>query len=258
MSGGAWLAGAPSWAILALLFAGHAVGDFVLQTERMVAGKDRPGPLFLHLGVATAAHTVLLLPFLSWWMALLVLTVGVGHAAIDAVKTRLAARRMAELPLFVLDQVAHVAVLVVAWLAWGSSVQANAAVWARPFGEAFLIRAGVLVAAYAFNWNGAAGLVKGLLARYELGAVAGEPAGGAGFRGSGRVIGILERMIALTLVLEGEWGALGLVFAGKSIARFKALEDRRFGEYYLIGTLASVALAIATGVLVRGLLGLVR
>jgi hypothetical protein len=64
-------------------------------------------------------------------------------------------------------------------------------------------------------------------------------------------------VILLTLVILGQWGALGFVIAAKSIARFKDLDQRDFSERYLIGTLASVAVAIASGLAVRGFLGMV-
>ncbi len=70
----------------------------------------------------------------------------------------------------------------------------------------------------------------------------------------GRTIGALERAITLTLVLLGQYGALGLIVAAKSVARFKALEDREFAEYFLIGTLASLLLALAGGLGLRALL----
>jgi hypothetical protein len=64
----------------------------------------------------------------------------------------------------------------------------------------------------------------------------------------GRIIGILERALALTLVLLGQFGALGLIVAAKALARFRGLEDRDFAEYFLIGTLASLLHAVAVGV----------
>jgi hypothetical protein len=70
----------------------------------------------------------------------------------------------------------------------------------------------------------------------------------------GRTIGSLERAIALTLVLLGQYAALGLIVAAKSVARFKALEDREFAEYFLIGTLASLLLALAGGLGLEALL----
>jgi hypothetical protein len=70
----------------------------------------------------------------------------------------------------------------------------------------------------------------------------------------GRTIGALERALAMTLVVLGQFGALGLVVAAKSLARFKALEDRDFAEYFLIGTLASVLLALGGGLALHQLL----
>src|SRR5438309_127262 len=70
----------------------------------------------------------------------------------------------------------------------------------------------------------------------------------------GRTIGALERALALTLVLLGEYAAVGWIIAAKSLARFKALEDREFAEYFLIGTLASFLLALLAGLGMRLLL----
>lgn len=70
----------------------------------------------------------------------------------------------------------------------------------------------------------------------------------------GRAIGSLERALALTLVLLGEYGAVGWIIAAKSLARFKALEEREFAEYFLIGTLASLLLAVLVGVGLRALM----
>jgi hypothetical protein len=70
----------------------------------------------------------------------------------------------------------------------------------------------------------------------------------------GRTIGALERALALTLVLLGQYAAIGWIIAAKSLARFKALEDREFAEYFLIGTLASLLLALLAGIGTRMLL----
>jgi hypothetical protein len=67
----------------------------------------------------------------------------------------------------------------------------------------------------------------------------------------GRAIGALERALTLTLVLHGEYSAVGWIIAAKSLARFRALEDREFAEYFLIGTLASLLLAVLVGIGLR-------
>jgi hypothetical protein len=59
----------------------------------------------------------------------------------------------------------------------------------------------------------------------------------------GRVIGVLERIILLTLILQNQFGAIGFVLGAKTLARFKDLDDRTFAEYFLVGTLASLIAA---------------
>lgn len=51
----------------------------------------------------------------------------------------------------------------------------------------------------------------------------------------------------LVLILMGQWAAMVLLVAAKSIARFEELKERRFAEYYLVGTLASLLVAILVG-----------
>ena len=64
---------------------------------------------------------------------------------------------------------------------------------------------------------------------------------------AGKLIGNLERAIIVILVFNGAYSALGFVFAAKSIARFNRLKEREAAEYYLVGTLGSVAWAVVIG-----------
>ncbi len=70
----------------------------------------------------------------------------------------------------------------------------------------------------------------------------------------GATIGVLERLLIVTLLLLGAEAAIGFVIAAKTIARFKLLDDRDFAEYYLLGTLASVSVAIVTALAARAAL----
>jgi hypothetical protein len=71
----------------------------------------------------------------------------------------------------------------------------------------------------------------------------------------GAAIGVLERLLIVTLLLVGADAAIGFVIAAKTIARFRQLDDRDFAEYYLLGTLASVSVAIVTALAARAALG---
>jgi hypothetical protein len=67
----------------------------------------------------------------------------------------------------------------------------------------------------------------------------------------GRIIGILERVLLYVFLLQGQFGAIGFVLAAKAFTRFKALDDRAFAEYVLIGTLLSACLALTIAAAVR-------
>ena len=57
----------------------------------------------------------------------------------------------------------------------------------------------------------------------------------------------MNHFLIVAFVLTNATAAIGFVVAAKTLARFKQLDDRRFAEYYLLGTLASVSVALASG-----------
>lgn len=72
----------------------------------------------------------------------------------------------------------------------------------------------------------------------------------AGFRNSRRLlIGPLERALLCGFILQGQYGAIGFILAANAFARSKALDDRAFAEYVLIGTLLSGGLALCIGLM---------
>lgn len=72
--------------------------------------------------------------------------------------------------------------------------------------------------------------------------------------GAGELIGLLERLVVFGLVLAGALGAVGLVIAAKSAARFPQFKEEAFAEYFLIGTLSSVGMATLLAVILPHLL----
>ncbi len=65
--------------------------------------------------------------------------------------------------------------------------------------------------------------------------------------GMGRKLGNLERILMLIFVIAGRYDALGFVLAAKGLIRSKEFEDRDFTEYFLLGSLASILIALLTG-----------
>ncbi len=66
----------------------------------------------------------------------------------------------------------------------------------------------------------------------------------------GRLIGNIERLIIITLVVLEQYTAIGVVMAAKSVVRYERVSrSPAFAEYYLVGTLMSIAIALGGGLL---------
>lgn len=71
---------------------------------------------------------------------------------------------------------------------------------------------------------------------------------------SGRVIGILERIFVYFAVMLNEYSIIGYIVAAKAFARFKELDKKAFAEYVLIGTLASILIALMAASFISSLI----
>lgn len=242
-----------------LLF-GHVVADFYLQSERVAREKgDHIRALSQHGWQILLAQLLAALPVWGGPILLPILGLTLVHVAIDAtVKPFLSRRWAAPLTLFFLDQAMHLATLVVVWTALRNGSLAASAWWQLPSGALrALAQAGVLGSGFIFLGTGGTVVVRTILGRFPQLIPGGHhPAGGPNHVESpayamGREIGTLERILAAGLVFLGQWGALGLVLAAKSLARIREFENRDFANYYLLGTLSSLLVAVGVGLAMR-------
>jgi hypothetical protein len=69
-------------------------------------------------------------------------------------------------------------------------------------------------------------------------------------------IGWLERFLILTALVLQSPATVGLILTAKAVIRFPELKDIRFAEYFLIGTLLSMSVALIGGlILIKTLYG---
>ena len=232
------------------LLLGHALGDFVLQGRDLAEAKRTKGTaLVQHVMLVTVAHALAVIPIWSeaWllWLPLL----AVSHALIDVLKIALERRHGESLGTFALDQVLHLGcILAVAALVKTESPTAEAP-------DRWLTTLAVCTTAYILCTLAGSTIVRLVLARFPA-PIAGDTDGDTSPARMGHAIGVLERSLGLTFILLDAWAGLGGIIAAKSIARFKDLERRHFGEYYLIGTLTSLLITVAFGVALAWALGL--
>lgn len=118
----------------------------------------------------------------------------------------------------------------------------------------------LITSAYLFVIDGGTRIVRGVFNKFPrlYGAVVAKldkESGKENEENVGEWIGVLERVITLTFVLTGSFTALAFALTAKSIARFKELEDKQFAEYYILGTSASLIVALFAGMMIKVLFG---
>jgi len=253
----------PGADLLVLLVAGHFLADFLFQTRRTVEAK-RLGFGYLRHGVVVFLVQLLAaLPFVSPAFLVVLAGIAAAHVLVDRGKTSMSRRRPGSLTVFFVDQGIHLAVVVAGWwiLLRIDGATSSLALSVRMVRD--WVSVVVLAAAFSFNATGGSAIVEGVLEHLPLSGR--EPAAGSespesprldtGYPGAGRLIGMLERTLMLVLVLFGQWAAAVLLLTAKSIARFEELKVRRFAEYYLVGTLTSLLVATAVGLVLGKALG---
>ena len=254
----------PTAALAVALLAGHVVGDFYLQWNGLAGAKRTRHPAWGaqigHAFLVALATGLFLAPLFSPRLALLgALVTLVTHFPIDLVKEQVAASRRSPFAPFAIDQAAHLLVIaglvgVARW--WWPGLPSSATPDNLVPGgflplPASWFAVGRVLLAFAICWKPGAMLVARLLEGLAREEDTTGPAAET-MPGGGRLIGILERWLALALMLAGAWGAVGLVVAAKSVVRFRRFEGQAgeaFAEQFLVGTLASLLVATAAWVL---------
>jgi hypothetical protein len=222
------------------LLAAHLLTDFVLQPKAWVTARNThhlaARAFWAHIGL-TGLMAALLTGFDTWWLIPVII---ITHGLIDWWKSY----RPDILLYFMIDQGLHLLVILLIWLI------------KFPVGEAMQQAVFYLVgdvrswtiAVAVIALTSPTGIVIGMLTRKFRERITNHEE--QSLASAGTWIGILERLIIFFMVLIGQFEAIGLLIAAKSIMRIKDGEQK-MSEYVLIGTLLSVSAALLTGYLVK-------
>lgn len=244
----------------------HFIGDFYLQSEKMVREKEGS---FKKIARHSVLYVIpfLILFFLSlFWEALpafdflqfsiFVLIIIISHFFIDSAKNQgqiramvlkvwvpissifLFEEKVSEKWTYIMDQLLHIGILFIFsfWLSINSNFSVNL-VTDIFFGLKVVLF--IVIVHQPVNVT-----FKKLFSRYQPKEKDCEN-GKEPILGAGSTIGTLERLLMGIFVSINQFSAIGLIMAAKSIARYdKISEDSQFAEYYLIGTLYSVLMTI--------------
>lgn len=222
------------------LLLAHFVGDYLLQSGPLCRQKREKKVCswfqYVH---------ALIIGLLSWaaiWDARLwyvALAIGATHLLIDIGKSYV---KNENVWAYTIDQVLHFLVMAVA--AWLCVRRLG---WSAPaWLTLHIVQAEAVAVAALVCWRPANFLIRSVL-QYNQVTIPSDP---NSFH-AGQLIGILERWLILAFILLGRYEVIGFLIAAKSIIRFGE-NDKEKTEYFLAGTLLSIAIAVGCGLVLRG------
>ncbi|MBU0494789.1 MAG: DUF3307 domain-containing protein [Chloroflexi bacterium] len=232
--------------MLQAMILAHFLGDFVFQPDCLAHWKSQSAwGVLAHGAIVTLCLWLCALPFATdWWPY--ALGIGVLHTLIDLARTKVGPVGPGPaLALLLADQAAHLFTIVVALAAAGWLEPHPAA---TPLGD-WLENSHVLGLALGYVLLTMPAWV---LVHFLVRGIGGQSTSLPGRPGE-KYVGILERSLIATLVLVGQFPLIPLVVAPRLVVdgRSGRVEAERLS--YVNELLISVGLALAVGLLLRGL-----
>ncbi|GAC1420621.1 MAG: hypothetical protein NVS1B13_18730 [Flavisolibacter sp.] len=251
--------------LLIRILMAHFIVDFFLQSGKAAREKNIHGLkswyLWEHVLLVFLLTTIFIWNLNNW---LQIIFIGVAHLLIDLGKIKASLiyrnnnKKNYGLWLFVCDQSLHLLAIGIAWLwiikGWGNI---QALIMSVLLNHTLLI----CVLGYIIVIGPISYLIRFLTEKWADDIIRTDD----GLENAGMWIGILERIIILTLILLNQFTAIGFLITAKSILRLidrpervkidqpdkNYFSPRKHTEYVLIGTFLSFTGAITTGVLIR-------
>ena len=240
--------------LLAALIIGHLVSDFFLQPMSWVNDRNthhfKAKKLYLHVlvhGVVSAVILALWEYSYGWQQLSTVLlstaAIMLSHYLIDIAKSY---SNKGVVP-FLLDQIAHIAVIIALCIYITDNQSLIAYVSALATNPKVLW----VVCGYLIILSPSAVFIRMMLERLT-----------ANFSSEGSLplagqsIGMIERVLMLSFILLDQFAGLGFLLAAKSVFRFgdlSASKDKKLTEYVMLGTLLSVSVTLFVGLGVNSL-----
>lgn len=220
----------------------HLLADFTFQSQRWCNKKEKKIFTRYHIyHILIVFATSYIFSFdIGFWKAALSLTF--LHFIIDVLKSWIILKTSIKY-IFFIDQFLHlIAIVGIVWLY--ESIYGINFLFAMETTTLAVI-AGFLLCAKPTNI-----IIKFMLQAFAIETPVDDPndSEGRSLPNAGKLIGITERFLALALILLGQYEAVGLIIAAKSILRFR---ETKKSEYVLVGTLLSFGIATLTGIVIK-------
>lgn len=249
---------------LLILILSHILADFYFQTNKIAKGKKKKAKwLFLHCMLYMLLMFLMTLCFFSEFYPVIGgIVAGVVHFVIDSIKycfTKYYPREkhkisIQEKNVFFADQMIHILSItcIVLWINNISKTPVFQGTLYQFFknqgGDMYHVILWITVLLLIHKPANIA--ISLLMKQYKVDNVNNEAS--PNDRNAGRFIGVIERILMVVMLSDGQYAAIGLVLTAKSIARYdKISKEPAFAEYYLLGTLLSTLIAVLASFFVR-------
>lgn len=248
--------------ILIRLLIAHCLTDFLLQPSHWIKGKVnniwKSKYLWYHGLLTGFVAWLLLWDVNDWWAIVLIIT---SHILVDGLKIQIAKKinkkSNYDLLLFICDQLLHIIILILLWLALIDGWNKMNILVHRFFPDYKIL---LRIFGYLLMTSPVGFFIQFITKRWikELDM-------DDSLKDAGRWIGMLERILIITFIYIHQFEAIGFLIAAKSLLRLtdkpesiisgeRIFSSRKHTEYVLIGTFLSFAIAIITGLIINRLL----
>lgn len=255
--------------LLSILILAHLLADFVFQSDWVAIKKrEKISYLFRHAFWVILTYFISTSIFFSYRLVIIIFVISIAHFFINLCKIKLEKKeKIAEIHLFFLDQLLHFIVILAIYPFLGNIYIQN---WAYNLYQSiityypiflnidliYMFKFIIILSGYIFIWNPGSHIVEKTLNNYKIV----KPDYKSGeiiinnqkqVANPGELIGKLERVLLLSFILSNNFLVISIIFTAKSVARFSNFKDKDFVNYYIIGTLISLLIAMGVGFLLN-------
>ncbi|RLD49909.1 MAG: DUF3307 domain-containing protein [Bacteroidetes bacterium] len=233
--------------LLILQFIAHFLSDFLFQSQKCFDEKETDGFKSKYLYKHTAV-TFIFSAFLSFQFTFILFSLIISglHFLLDGIKKYVLNKEIVKKYLFFIDQIFHLSVILFVVMLYDKFYDCSFIIEIPELKYLFYILAYILILKPTNI------LIREIFKFFEI-KLDNLDTEKDELPNAGKLIGITERILTLTLIILGQYAAIGFIMAAKSILRFKETQTQK-AEYVLIGTMLSFGIAIITGIFVENLI----
>lgn len=242
--------------IFLLILLGHIIGEFYIINEKAIEKRKQKFRWLLFYGLIYFCILLLVsIPVMSTKVLLLIGIVSICHLLVDGIQC-LCEKKHNSNTFIIIESVYITLLIMVSYVFAKRGMMLEEISWFKDFFDTVNVSERMLckwILGLLIIHRPANQLIQNLIPNYKP-ENKDDNREKKNDKNIGRVIGTVERAIMLILIYMNQYAAIGLVLTAKSIARYdKITKEKDFAEYYLLGTLISLGVVIACGVLLFGI-----